>query len=100
MTPKQIQFNKRLSSARQIVDRDFGHLIGRFRRLQDVPFHNSMEVCKVILSACILHNLCIINSDEVEDYTNVKDEDPNDSQNIYQHGQNGVGRRLQLVNIN
>nr|XP_022311849.1 protein ANTAGONIST OF LIKE HETEROCHROMATIN PROTEIN 1-like [Crassostrea virginica] len=98
LTPQQIRFNKRLSSARQIVERAFGHLKGRFRRLQDVPFHDSMEVCKMILSACILHNLCIINSDEVEDYINVRDEDPNDCQNIYQNGQNGVVRRLQLVN--
>ena len=89
--------SKRLSSARQSVER---HLKGCFRRLQYVLFHDSMEVCKMILSACILHSLCIINSDEVEDYINVRDEDPNDCQNIYQNGQNGVVRRLQLDNIN
>ena len=44
----------------------FGHPRGSFLRLQNVPFPDSTQVCKIIQSACILHNLCI--NDEVEDY--------------------------------
>lgn len=42
-------------------------LKGRFRRLQDIPLHNSKEMCQMILATCILYNLCIINDDEVAD---------------------------------
>lgn len=101
LTPQQVRFNKRLSSARQAVERAFGHLKGRFRRLQDIPLHSSTEICQMILAACILHNMCIFNDDEVEDYIMEEQlQDPNDCQcdNIYQNGHNGIVRRLQLVN--
>lgn len=90
-----------MSSARQAVERAFGHLKGRFRRLQDIPLHSSTEICQMILAACILHNMCIFNDNEVEDYIMEEQlQDPNDCQcgNIYQNGHNGIVRRLQLVN--
>lgn len=34
LTPRQHRFNRRLSSARQIVERCYGNLKGRFRRLK------------------------------------------------------------------
>ena len=99
LTPQQVGFNKRLSSARQVVERAFGHLKGRFRRLQDIPLHNSKEICQMILATCILHNLCIINDDEVSDYIDNTEANPEDQQcdDIYQSGHIGVVRRLQLM---
>jgi hypothetical protein len=99
LTPQQIRFNKKLSSARQVVERAFGHLKGRFRRLQDIPLHNCGEICQMILAACILHNLCIITDDEVEEYI-TGEQEMNDlhCDNVYQNGHNGIVRRLQLVN--
>lgn len=101
LTPQQVRFNKRLSSARQVVEHGFGHLKGRFCRLQDIPLHSFTENYQMILAHCILHNMCIINYDEVEDYINWEHlQDPNDWQcdNIYQNGHNGIVKRLQLVN--
>ncbi|VDI18195.1 Hypothetical predicted protein [Mytilus galloprovincialis] len=99
LTRQQIKFNKRLSGVRQTVERAFGHLKGRFRRLRDVPLHDHKEVCNLIIACCVLHNLCIINEDDVEGYIEYEEEDPNNFPNVYQNGHAGVLRRLQLVNI-
>ncbi|XP_071138718.1 uncharacterized protein [Mytilus edulis] len=77
LTRQQIKFNKRLSGVRQTVERAFGHLKGRFRRLRDVPLHDHKEVCNLIIACCVLHNLCIINEDDVEGYIEYEEEYPN-----------------------
>lgn len=84
----------------QVVERAFGYLKGRFRQLQDIPLHNSKEICQMILATCILHNLCIINDDEIVDYINNTEGNPEDQQcdDINQSGHLDVVRRLQLTN--
>ncbi|XP_062582430.1 uncharacterized protein LOC134244176 [Saccostrea cucullata] len=100
LNPQQVRFNKRLSLVRQTVERAFGHMKGRFRRIQEIPLHNIEEICNVIHAVCILHNLCIDNADNIDDYIHRDpDDDPNQNMNIYQNGQEGIIRRLQLVNI-
>lgn len=94
-----MKFNKRLSGVRQTVERAFGHLKGRFRRLRDVPLHDHQEICKLIFACCVLHNICVINEDDVEGYIENDDEEPNQYQNVYQNGRAGVLRRIQLVNV-
>jgi hypothetical protein len=98
LTPQQTRFNRRLSSVRSTVERAFGHLKGRFRRLQNVPLHNAEEICKLIYAACILHYLCLLHEDDVEGYIQ-EDNDPNNLANVYANGHNGVVRRLRLVNL-
>jgi hypothetical protein len=92
LTPQQARFNKRHSSVRSTVERAFGHLKGRFRRLQNVPLHNSEDICKLIYAACILHNLCLLHEDDIEAYILIE-EDPNNMPNVYANGHNGVVRR-------
>ena len=99
LTRQQVKFNKRLSGVRQTVERAFGHLKGRFRRLRDVPLHDHQEICKLIFACCVLHNICVINEDDVEGYIENDDEEPNQYQNVYQNGRAGVLRRIQLVNV-
>ncbi|WAR08929.1 LOW QUALITY PROTEIN: HARB1-like protein, partial [Mya arenaria] len=98
LTPQQTRFNRTLSSVRSTVERAFGHLNCRFRRLQNVPFHNSEDICKLIYAACILHNLCLLHEDDVEGYIQ-EDNDPNNLANVYANGHIGVVRRLRLVNL-
>ena len=100
LTVQQTRFNKRLSSVRQTVERAFGHLKGRFRRLREVPLHNAEDICKLIYAACILHNFYIINDENVEEFIAVDDNlNVNDWQNIYQNGHHGILRRQQLINV-
>lgn len=100
LTRQQIKFNQRLSSVRQNVERAFGHLKGRFRRLRDVPLHSHREICTLIYSSCVLHNLCIQYNDDIDGFVEQDVEHhPNQYENVYQNGHAGVLRRLQLVNI-
>ena len=65
---QQKKFNKAFSSTRQCVERANAHLKGRFRRLQKVYYCDVKDICKLVMSCCILHNLCIICDDDIEDF--------------------------------
>lgn len=60
LTPFQTDFNFIHSSTRMVVEKAFGYLKGRFRRIKffseyrDMPF-----ITNTIVAACILHNLCL-----------------------------------------
>lgn len=41
-----------------------------FRWLTEVTIRHPEEIVKTIVSECILHNLCIVHYDSVEDYGN------------------------------
>jgi len=64
LTPQQVEFNYIHSSTRMAIERAFGQLKGRFRRIKffteyrDLPF-----VINTVIAACILHNYCIEKND-------------------------------------
>ena len=68
LTPEKRHFNRVISSARQVVERSIGHLKGRFRRLRDIYSYDIGEVCKLIMAACVLHNLCVLCDDEIAEF--------------------------------
>uniref|UniRef100_A0A8W8P2C4 DDE Tnp4 domain-containing protein n=1 Tax=Magallana gigas TaxID=29159 RepID=A0A8W8P2C4_MAGGI len=68
LTRDQIKFNQILSSTRVIIENSFGILKGRFRRLQFVEMNDISYVVKAIITACILHNICILNQDELDEH--------------------------------
>lgn len=73
LTENQRLFNKQVSSKRVVVENAFGLLKGRFRRLLDLG-NMDLQLCsKIILSCCILHNLCLN-----DDLNNLNDVDEND----------------------
>ena len=61
----QTKYNKIHSRARQVVERSIGILKGRFRKLKDLEMVNLEMMCKVIISACCVHNI-VIKSDSNE----------------------------------
>lgn len=63
LTTKQKFFNKRLSSTRSVIEQTFGLLKCRFRRLKYLDAIHMERITKVIVTACILHNICISASD-------------------------------------
>lgn len=79
-----MKFNQTLSGARQNVERAFGNLKSRFRRLRDVLLHNHEDIYQLIVACCFLHNICVLNEDEIEEYSEEDDVDPNHFQNVYQ----------------
>lgn len=68
LNTQQRKYNKVLSPERQVMERSIGHLKKRFRRLIEVTIHHTKNCFKTIVSGCILHNLCIIHEDSVEDF--------------------------------
>lgn len=73
LTPAQKRYNKTHSSIRSSVERAFGLLKGRFVRLRMIHQRDIQTIVSTVLSACILHNICIINGD---DFVEALEEDP------------------------
>lgn len=90
LTRQQVQFNFIHSSTRMAVERAFGMLKGRFRRIKFFTEYRELSfVIDTVIAACILHNYCInenddFNLDETDDGLNIG--------NI--HAENVDGNRL------
>lgn len=65
LTGQQKHFNTCLSTTRVTVERAFGMLKGRFGRLQTVDTKKVKTTIDLIVVCCVLHNICILNEDEV-----------------------------------
>ena len=59
LTPRPTVFNKKLSSTRMSIERAFGRLKCKFRRLQKLNMSRVDLMNNVITTACVLHNLAI-----------------------------------------
>ena len=64
-TVAQINFNKRLSQSRRVIENAFGMLKGRFRRLRRLE-SALWHVSNIITACCVLHNLTIADTHEVD----------------------------------
>lgn len=65
LTPEEINFNAKLSSARRVSENAFGHLKARFRKIGkglEVKIDNTN---KIIKAACVLHNFLNNNNDTI-----------------------------------
>jgi len=63
LTRQQKRFNRVLSSLRQKVERAIGLLKGRWRKLLYLDHLDLRLAVHLIISACVLHNFCIIHDD-------------------------------------
>lgn len=72
LTNNQIRYNTKFSSIRSIIERAFGLLKGKRRRLKFLDMHDMELLNKVIISCCILHNFIICHqggeADEIDDF--------------------------------
>ena len=75
LSQEQKKFNRFLSSARVVVERAFGILKARWRCLLNCLDHNIENLSDVIISSCVLRNICqmkgdsYIDNDDVLEYT-------------------------------
>lgn len=101
LTPQQTDFNFIHSSTRITVEKAFGQLKGRFRRIKFFTEYRDLTfVTNTIVAACILHNYCnnrhdIYNFPEYNDdclYANHNNEDHNFNNEMQRD------RRMQLFN--
>ncbi|XP_033746979.1 putative nuclease HARBI1 [Pecten maximus] len=98
LTRNQTKFNKSLSSKRQVIERAFGLLKGRFRRLKYINKRSIVNMCTVIQSVCILHNMCICNGEDLAEFleTDVNDDD---DVHVVQFGENDAEGTLKRINM-
>lgn len=79
LTPQQIEFNFIHSSTRMVVERTFGLLKGRFRRIKFFTEYRNMQfITDTVTAACILHNYCISVNDDFEVNEEKRNEDDDD----------------------
>jgi hypothetical protein len=67
LTQEQINYNTAHSQSRIVVERCFGLLKGRFRKLKLVEAMRMELIPIMIFCGCALHNVCILNADNGED---------------------------------
>ncbi|KAJ8913394.1 hypothetical protein NQ315_008787 [Exocentrus adspersus] len=71
LTRQQMYFNTQQSKGRQIIERSFALLKGRFRRLKYLDMNRIDWVPATVIAACVMHNICItFNDSYIEQYIN------------------------------
>ena len=98
LTVDQRQYNTIVSSQRQAVERVFGHVKGRFRQLQIIESTDVAYICQMITAAFVLHNLCVIADDNIQEYLHMED-DPNGYPPVYRNMDNGLQRRNNIMQL-
>jgi hypothetical protein len=63
ITSAERHFNTYLAKTRQVVERSFALLFGRFRRLRYLDMNRTDLIPHTIHAACVLHNLCLADED-------------------------------------
>lgn len=63
LTRKETNFNNKHAKTRQVVERAFALLFGRFRRLKYLDMSKTKLVPNVVLAASVLHNICLMFND-------------------------------------
>ncbi|EZA58185.1 hypothetical protein X777_01549 [Ooceraea biroi] len=67
LTKRQKNYNYCHSSSRTVIERAFGLLKARWRSLLNVLAINRMDFTAYhILACCVLHNICLLNQDEIQ----------------------------------
>ena len=67
LSQEQKKFNRFLSTTKVVVERAFGILKARWRCLLNCLDHNIENLSDVIISCCVLHNICQMKGDSYID---------------------------------
>lgn len=85
LTIEQMRYNQRLSSIRSIIERAFGLLKGKFRKLKYLEMYNLSLINYAIASACILHNFILMEEGDDDDDNYIVDDEIQDEENDIEH---------------
>jgi len=67
LSEKQTRYNVVHSAARSVIERAFGRLKGKFRRLKYLDVTRTDLAALIIETACVLHNMSLSDGDECEE---------------------------------
>lgn len=59
LTEYQKAYNYKQSATRNIIERAFALLKGKFPRMKLINSSNMSEICNIVISTCVVHNFCI-----------------------------------------
>ena len=102
---RQTRFNTVHARSRQVIERAFALLFGRFRRLRYLDMNRVDLIPVTIIAACTLHNICLMQADNlIEEYVNegllaVNDGGDENIARVDGGVQDGQNRRNQLAYI-
>jgi hypothetical protein len=89
-----------------VVEISYELLKGRLRRLREITVHKPRNIVSIIVWGCILHNLTIINHEDIEEFMEAdNDGHPNRLPNIFRNNNDaliqmwGAGVYLVLINF-
>lgn len=103
LTQRQRNFNNIHAKTRQVVERAFALLFGRFRRLRYLDMNRTDLIPSTIIAVCTLHNLCLSDDNLIEDYVNeglrVVNEEIEVVEHIQQGMNEGIAKRDYLATI-
>ncbi|XP_033725148.1 putative nuclease HARBI1 [Pecten maximus] len=77
LTQEQKNYNYKHSANRVVIEMAFSLLKGRFRRLQNLETNKVETSVNVIMACCVLHNVCLAEEDEIDEFLQEEDGDDN-----------------------
>ncbi|XP_044170329.1 protein ALP1-like isoform X2 [Acropora millepora] len=60
LSRQEVNYNNKHAKTRQTIERAFGLLKGRWRRLKFIEMENINECPAIVAAACVLHNFCLL----------------------------------------
>ena len=102
LTAQQRRYNTAHSSTRMVVERSIGLFKNRFRKLKTMMDVDKIEdIPEIIVSSCILHNICII-EDDIDDFlddSNDDDDNDDNDDDIFPPGVGAVDKRNMIMRL-
>ena len=102
---RQKRFNTKLSVLRSVVERSIRLLKGRWRKLGSMEHIDMKVLVDLIMSACVLHNFCLLHDDFDDSYVldnhdgDAGDDDGHNGNGNQDDGLGAKAKRIQLMNI-
>lgn len=98
LTQEQKKFNYLLSANRVVIERAFGLLKGRFRRLSFIDTHSIQDAVKIIMTSCVFHNICQMQHEDIEFLEIAQDQDlPVQHVNVQEDNYEGIAKRNHIA---
>ena len=102
LTAQQRRYNTAHSSTRTVVERSIGLFKNRLRKLKKKMDVDKIEdIPEIIVSSCILHNICII-EDDIDDFlddSNDDDDNDDNDDDIFPPGVGAVDKRNMIMRL-
>lgn len=102
LTEERKIFNRVHSKCRVTIERAFGLLKCRFRRLFYIDSLKPTSIVKYIIASCILHNICLQNDDLMDEdpviVEEIEDDDDSDADSTSTNMQSAQSKRERLLN--